>query len=176
MFSTNTCSQEIPYAPWDSIESQSVGITRSFRYHQTQPPHFTKKEAELLMRQGTCSGSYSKSILELRVEPRSPGFQSNAVPTTQLFNAWSYLIFPSWATFSLMTHLQTQQVSTFFKGRSGLKVDKIIVNYLMESLRTNSSKKADSISNVWSSLGRSVNPGIFSAQLLDTSMEAVRRL
>lgn len=49
-------------------------------------------------------------------------------------------------------------------------------SYLMESLSTNSSKKADSMSNVWSSFGRSVNPGIFSAQPLDMSMEAVRRL
>lgn len=50
------------------------------------------------------------------------------------------------------------------------------VSDLMESLSTNSSKKADSMSNVWSSFGRSVNPGIFSAQPLDMSMEAVRRL
>lgn len=74
------------------LESQNARVTRSFRGHQIQPPHFTGKEIELPMKQATCWGSYSKSVVELRVEPRSPGFQSNALPTTQCFFLTIYFL------------------------------------------------------------------------------------
>lgn len=73
---------------------------------------------------------------------------------------------------SLYLFLRTCRWGIFHISWRGNEIN----SYLMESLSTNSSKKADSMSNVWSSFGRSVNPGIFSAQPLDMSMEAVRRL
>lgn len=49
------------------------------------------------------------------------------------------------------------------------------IGYLYARRSTKSSRKADSNSKSWSGLGRSVNPGIFSAHPRMISMDPVRR-
>lgn len=126
MFKTNTCSQEIPDVPWDPSR-----ITGCWHYKELQrSPNPTSP----LYKEGSWTdetGDLLRVLQQIHIitEGRT---QESWLPVqctahySVFLNACSYFLFPSWATFSLMTHWQAQQVSNFFKGRSGLKKDKII--------------------------------------------------